>query len=420
MKVLITGLCLQGNKGGPAIALSLKNQIERQTGKMNFIFSVPHGSDYPLERAWAIRYGVNELENYTIKDILPPFCFRAFPRGIKRFYKWFKVFLSVDAVVEMSAISYVGPPIQSTIRTFLSGRLHYFLLAWFTRKPFFAWTQSMGPFSSKPVRFFACMDLKRQPIVFCRGVETLSAVNKMLPGKDARSYPDVAVTLDYSTDWGKNYLNRLWPSINQEKMITLSPSSVIHGKTIHNNNEISQHIEDVVGIIHNLEKRGYHLLMVPHTVRPNKPYPIVCDLALCKLIKQKVGDCGNLKIVLEDLCPKEIKSIISCAHIHIGARFHSIVAALSTGVPCIAQSWHHKYRDIMRMYGMEKYVHESVVDTSSKNLIKLVEDLEEEYVRYKKLNSQKQSIVVEQIIENAKLFGQLLKGVPVEMSSLHQ
>jgi len=41
MRILVTGLCLQGNKGGPAIALSLKNQISKYLDSAEFVFAVP-------------------------------------------------------------------------------------------------------------------------------------------------------------------------------------------------------------------------------------------------------------------------------------------------------------------------------------------------------------------------------------------
>ena len=36
---------------------------------------------------------------------------------------------------------------------------------------------------------------------------------------------------------------------------------------------------------------------------------------------------------------------------YIGARYHSLIASLSSGVPSIALSWHPKYKDLMDLYG---------------------------------------------------------------------
>jgi coenzyme F420 hydrogenase subunit beta len=40
----------------------------------------------------------------------------------------------------------------------------------------------------------------------------------------------------------------------------------------------------------------------------------------------------------------------------VAARYHTVVAALSSGVPVISLSWHDKYRALMRLFGQEAYV----------------------------------------------------------------
>ncbi len=45
--------------------------------------------------------------------------------------------------------------------------------------------------------------------------------------------------------------------------------------------------------------------------------------------------------------------------------YHSIIASLSMNVPTkLTFSWHEKYKDIMRMYDMEKYVYDGKTDIS--------------------------------------------------------
>ena len=40
----------------------------------------------------------------------------------------------------------------------------------------------------------------------------------------------------------------------------------------------------------------------------------------------------------------------------IGSRFHSLVFALATGVPAMAIGWSHKYTELMRLMGLERFV----------------------------------------------------------------
>ncbi len=43
----------------------------------------------------------------------------------------------------------------------------------------------------------------------------------------------------------------------------------------------------------------------------------------------------------------------------VGSRYHALVAALSQGIPCMALSWSHKYRELLKPFGLGKYAVES-------------------------------------------------------------
>ena len=65
---------MQGNKGGPAIALALMKQIESKVGECEFTFSVP-GAELRREIKRAGEYGVEVVANFGPRDVLPPsFC----------------------------------------------------------------------------------------------------------------------------------------------------------------------------------------------------------------------------------------------------------------------------------------------------------------------------------------------------------
>jgi len=43
----------------------------------------------------------------------------------------------------------------------------------------------------------------------------------------------------------------------------------------------------------------------------------------------------------------------------IAARYHSVISSLSSCVPVLALSWHHKYKEVLKMFDLEKYCLES-------------------------------------------------------------
>ena len=362
----MTGLCLQGNKGGPALALSLQQEIQRVAGPCSFTFSVPYAY-WERECMWADRLGIGAVPDFSPGELLPLRMFKGGSSACRRVGRWLSSLRSAELVIEMSGVSYVGPP-AGDVRTALRNRFRYFVLARLYRKRFLAWTQSYGPFSTWVLRAFARLDLRQQEVIFCRGEECRDAVQELLPRKRTETYPDVAVTLASDVIFGRAYIESHVERRPHQPLVTLSPSSVLHAKT-RREGRSSGHVLDMVELVQELARSGYAILLVPHTTRPDRPDPNVCDLEVCRRIGALSGD--QIVIVEDDLAPTELKGIIAAASVHVGARYHSIVAGLSSAVPCVSLSWHPKYRDVMRFFGMENFV----VDGQGPHVAAKVSDL---------------------------------------------
>lgn len=406
MRILVTGLCLQGNKGGPAIALSLKKQISKYVPSAEFTFSVPSGEEFQYEIPWGKHYGVSVVENFSESDLVGLFLPSRFGKANHKVRGWLKELWRSDLVIDMSGVSYVGPPVGST-RYMLFARFRNFALSKILRKKFLAWTQSYGPFSTKLIRLLAKLDLGSQPVIFCRGEDCQEAVMNLLPNKKAISFPDVAVILDYSRQEGKKLISETIGKSCDDKLITLSPSAVIYSKS-KGEGSINTHIKQMVSLCQFLFDEGYFVLLVPHTYRPGRPSPRICDHAVCMQVLKALRPDSPVAMIRDDLSPAELKSIISCAFIHIGARYHSIIAALSSGVPCISLSWHPKYRDIMRMYGIQHFVYEAAEEGKVEDLYDFFKKLEENWHDFKQRIHQAQPRIVAMVEQNTRLFAQFM------------
>ncbi|MFN0076457.1 MAG: polysaccharide pyruvyl transferase family protein [Prosthecobacter sp.] len=415
MKFFVTGLCLQGNKGGPALALSLMKVLRAEIPEAEFVFSVPPEPEFQFEQKRARTYGVKVVEDNWDGGLPSLHPWRVLKEGLgsslrrlRKLKTWHQSMRSCDVVLDMTAIGYVGPPEGSEYHG-LGMRYRYFKAAKRTRRVFRAWTQSYGPFSTPALAKAAKEDLSTLPTVYCRGEETLRQVQAFLPGKDCRAYPDVAVVLDYDRQQGHELIKKAFGQTPDRKLVTISPSAVQFGKDLSGGE--SAYVRQRARLVDQLLDRGYAVLFVPHTSHPTQHTPYRCDLAVSLAIHALVRPSPWVSVIYADLSASDLKSVISCADVHIGSRYHSVVAALSAAVPAISLSWHHKYADIMTIYEQSKFVLDGQSQTLVEDCTAMVEEL---MARSDEVSAQLTALqpqVAAAVYENAR---HLVQGLPLK------
>ena len=384
MKILITGLTLHNNKGGAALALSLINKLKLEFNNPLFYLSVPNnGKNVALEKKWATFYNIEGvIGSVGVKELL--FINR------QRRHVFINFLKDIDLVVDLNALSYMDLSNLTYKRNLIRNLSIYTIrnLCNHLGKPLTRWTQSYGPFSSKITRFLVKSDLKYQKNIFVRGEGSLTNIQEVCQKNTIFSFPDIAITLTHNDD----YFN---VNLKEKSYITLSPSSVIYGI------DGDLHIQQFRDIIAYIVKKGYEVVLVPHTLMTHNPTLFNCDLKVCERILEKV-DTNRVFLIKKDLDVYNLKGIISKASLHIGARYHSIIASLSTSVPTVAFSWHEKYIDIMRMYNMEKYIYNGNKDVS--HIFQYIDELLEDKGMVIETLKYQQNILEKEITKNIELF----------------
>ena len=79
------------------------------------------------------------------------------------------------------------------------------------------------------------------------------------------------------------------------------------------------------------------------------------DAILAEKLQALLKEEGHEVQLVAESDPKKLKSFLGASRFVIGSRFHSIVAALSYGVPCVVIGWAHKYRELLADFGQEKF-----------------------------------------------------------------
>jgi len=384
MNILITGLTLHNNKGGPALALSLKKKLNTIFKSSKFYLAVPNfDNNIFLEEKWAEFYGFEGVVGSVgAKELL---LINMHKRDV--FLSFLK---SIDLVVDLNALSYMDLR-HKTYKQNLVNNLSIYTIRGFCNKlhtPLIRWTQSYGPFMSYITKQIVKYDLKNQKNIFVRGKGSFENIQKILPNKKIFSFPDIAIILDKKEEYYSKHLIG-------KKYITLSPSSVIYSK------DQEKHIEDFRNIVNYIKKLDYEIVFVPHNLMSINPSLYNCDLK----VSEKIIDAlqmDNIHLVSQDIDVYNLKGIIANAILHIGARYHSVIASLSTGVPTIAFSWHEKYKDIMRMYNMENYVYDE--KSNIKYIYGLIDKLLDNREKYSIILKNSQKKLNKDIDRNIELF----------------
>ena len=104
---------------------------------------------------------------------------------------------------------------------------------------------------------------------------------------------------------------------------------------------------------HVLQRQDCRALIVPNELHHRAE---VDDRAIAQTITNQVADPRVSMLDTSELTGPQTKAVLGeCAAI-ISSRYHSLVAGLSMGVPCLALGWHHKYSALFSLFGTERWV----------------------------------------------------------------
>ncbi len=154
-----------------------------------------------------------------------------------------------------------------------------------------------------------------------------------------------------------------------------------------------------------IEKLDITVIFIPHVTGPKEEFDDrIIGEDVYNIIKHK----DKVILIRNDYTPQEMKGIISRCSLFIGARMHACIGALSTGVPTINISYHHKSNDIMTMFGLEK----NVLRAQDVNIENLKKTIDETWSRKEEIKSRlasKIGDITRQATLNAEILRDLLK-----------
>jgi polysaccharide pyruvyl transferase WcaK-like protein len=241
--------------------------------------------------------------------------------------------LRVDALIDVAGVSFVDGREKFLPYNVLT--LWPFLL---NGVPVFKLSQAIGPITSLPNRVAARFVLPRIKLVVARGQKTAEHLEawgldraRLLPAPDMTFLLDPAGVPDHR---------------DRPNRVGLIPSSLVQSK-------LPGHAALLAKTADALIDAGHEVVLIVHSYRSQSDKPRNNDLPTARKVVELSRHGQKLRIVGEGLDARGIKDEIGQCKAILTSRFHGMIAALSTRTPVLVVGWSHKYREVLKVFGLE-------------------------------------------------------------------
>jgi len=364
-KILFIGAGISDNLGGPSLLSSTINVLDQ------FI----QDPEYTLISPTPIRdYESSYI--YKIKIIPRPIFFELYILSLLMKYRLnissalstqmqstLDAFNHSDIIIDLWGIEFTDRLNFSLLGRILEGLP--ILVSKVFNKPIIKYTADMGPFSSRCSKGISKYYINKYDLILARGDTTKECLIELGIQTPILVCPDTAFLLKYSIH-GKDYDLIYNKKQKNRPIIGFSVSYTAENKEVVND----QYCNSMARLAdYCIEQFNAFIVLMPNVTYKYRKN----DLDMAKKIHAIIENTNSVYILWNEYTANELKGIISQCDILVGARYHSIVAALSMGIPTLAISWHHKYYQVMGLVNQEKYVH----DIESIDLENLKKDITE-------------------------------------------
>lgn len=365
MKILVRGAGFE-NKGAEAML----RVVQRELGKRlpNAIF---HATVSPLEAPFAYRSGIvplfyapsprmmilrtipfaPKIPEFLLSKKNPDFA-RAAKLHTKAAYE-INAIGTVDAVLDVSGFSYSD-----------SWGVGGFKYAWpwldycqVKKKPYIFLPQAWGPFEKVDVSQWAKRLCNAGSMIVSRDDESSKYLANLqgIPASGVRQSPDIAFRFsgDPATV-GRSILAGLGLG-GGRPVIGIVPNMRVYERST-GTGAGNRYVKLLAALVdYCITKLGADVLLMPNEIKvPGTAGPD--DRFLCSIVASQVQNTEHCLAVRDYFTAEGAKSVLGQLDLLIASRFHSLVFALDQGVPSIALGWSHKYQELLRPFGLEKFV----------------------------------------------------------------
>ena len=80
------------------------------------------------------------------------------------------------------------------------------------------------------------------------------------------------------------------------------------------------------------------------------------DAAICRQLKEQYAEDSRVIVLEQEFSCLEFNELVKQFDYLVASRFHSIVHAYKSGVPCVTLGWAKKYEDLLSQFGQSPYL----------------------------------------------------------------
>ena len=174
-----------------------------------------------------------------------------------------------------------------------------------------------------------------------------------LPAGAKEPQPDVALAFfGGSTNQGEGLLRAMGCLMNRP-VVGLAPNARIYELTEGSGGR-NTYIESLSRLVrHLVDHKGVDVVLQANEMRTDAIAPD--DRYLCSTVATAACRPGAVFMTRQRLDAESTSALIGQLDLLVSSRFHSLVFALSRGVPAVAVGWSHKYPELMATFGLSEY-----------------------------------------------------------------
>lgn len=229
-------------------------------------------------------------------------------------------------------------------------------------KPFCFLPQSWGPFEKQGYAEAARGVLRNASLFYARETLSQGELAKALqkPAEEIPIAPDSVFRFSSGPSaLGENVLRQVGLEPQGKPLIGITPNMRVYERT-KGDGSANEYVQLLCRVCtYCIEDIGANVILLSNEVAPmlivKAGKPCQDDRYLCNMIASIVARPSSC-FALRDYCSaEEVRSAVSCLDLLIGSRFHTLVFALSAGVPLVALGWAHKYEGLLKQFGLGDY-----------------------------------------------------------------